>query len=442
VRRAYAVLAWLLAPVFVGHLLWRSLRQPAYRRRIPERFGFGFAPLPTPGILVHAVSVGEVTAAAPLVRELQARYPAVPVVLTTMTPTGSQRARALLGDSVIHSYVPYDSPGAVRRFFRWARPALAIILETEIWPSLYEACGRRGVPLVLASARVSARSAGGYRILFGLIRDTLANGIVIGAQSAADAARFHALGASPARTHVTGNIKFDFRLPADLRERSREFRARHAGTRPVWVAGSTHEGEEEIALQAHRQLLARHPDALLLLVPRHPERFGAVTSLLARSGLTFVTRGSGADCHAGVQVFLGDSMGELGMFYGAGDVAFVGGSLVPVGGHNLLEPAALGMPVLTGPLSFNAPDIAALLSEEGAAAVVRDAAELAAELSRLVESPEERERRGQLGRAALERNRGAVERLLALVAPLMGSLTSGGATSAPAPASSAGSTSR
>ena len=417
-RLAYALLSWLLVPVFAGHLLWRSLSQPEYRRRIAERFGYGFERLPAPSIWIHAVSVGEVTAAAPLVRTLRQRFPATPLVVTTMTPTGSQRALDLFGATVTHCYVPYDSPGAVRRFFDWARPELALILETEIWPNLYHECGRRKVPLVLASARVSLKSVRRYRILFSLIRDTLAHGIVIGAQSAVDADRFRSLGANPARTHITGNIKFDFELAPQVAERGLAFRALHAPGRPVWIAASTHQDEEQVLIEAHREVLARHPDALLILVPRHPERFTAVAALLQRAGLRTVTRSSGEITSRNAQVFLGDSMGELTMLYAAADVAFVGGSLVRVGGHNLLEPAALGLPVVTGPYHFNAPDIAELLIGEGAAVVAKDAREIATEIVRLLGDPAERARRGTLARAALERNRGAVSRLFALVEPL------------------------
>ena len=417
-RFLYVLLSWLAAPVFVGHLLWRSLRQPGYRRRIAERFGFGFRRLPVPSIWIHAVSVGEVTAAAPLLRALRERHPATPVVVTTMTPTGSERARDLFGSSVIHCYVPYDAPGPVRRFFDWVRPGLVVVLETEIWPNLFHECGRRRVPLVLASARVSVKSLRRYRILFGLIRDTLAHGIVIGAQSAADAGRFLTLGANPARTHVTGNIKFDYELAPDVAARGREFRARQAPGRPVWIAASTHQGEEEILIEAHRVVLRADPSALLILVPRHPERFAAVAALLERSGLGTVARSSGVPCKADTQVFLGDSMGELTMLYAAADVAFVGGSLVTVGGHNLLEPAALGLPSVTGPCNFNAPDIAGLLVERGATSVARDAAEIAAQVLGLLADPAERARRGREGLDALASNRGAVKRLLALVEPL------------------------
>lgn len=417
-RFAYVFLSWLLAPVFAGHLLWRSLRQPGYRCRLAERFGFGLERLPSPSIWIHAVSVGEVTAAAPLVRALHQRFPAIPLVITTMTPTGSQRARDLFGDSVSHCYVPYDAPGPVRRFFDRARPELALVLETEIWPNLYHECGRRRVPLVLASARVSLKSVRRYRVLFGLIRDTLAHGIVIGAQSVTDAERFRALGANPARTHVTGNIKFDFELPPDTAARGRAFRERHAPGRPVWIAASTHQDEEQAAIEAHREVLRRYPDALLILVPRHPERFAAVGGLLQRSGLRTVTRSSGSPCSRDDEAFLGDSMGELTMLYAAADVAFVGGSLVRIGGHNLLEPAALGVPAITGPHNFNAPDIADLLVEQGATVVVRNAGELAREVIGLLDAPAERERRGALARAAVEANRGAVARLFALVEPL------------------------
>lgn len=417
-RLLYVLLSWLLTPVFFGYLLWRSRREPRYRQRLHERLGFGFRPLPGRSIWIHAVSVGEVTAAAPLLHTLRQRHPETPIVVTTMTPTGSARARELFGDTVVHSYVPYDTPGAVRRFFRWARPALVVVLETEIWPNLYHACGRRQVPLVLASARISLKSLRRYRIMFSLIRDTLAHGIVIGAQSEADAGRFLALGSSPERTHVTGNIKFDFELAPEVAGRGCRFRREQADGRPVWIAASTHQGEEEQLIAAHRLVLRQQPTALLILVPRHPERFAAVAALLEEAGLATVSRSSGAVCSADTRVFLGDSMGELTMLYAASDVAFVGGSLVPVGGHNLLEPAALGLPAISGPHNFNARDIAGLLVACGAVSLAGNAQEIAAEVLRLLADPGERIRRGQEGLAVLAGNRGAVNRLLALVDPL------------------------
>lgn len=418
-RRAYVFLTYLAVPFLLFYLLCRGWRVPGYRRRISERFGFGMPRLARPSIWVHAVSVGEVQAAAPLVRTLLKRHPGVPLVLTTMTPTGSERVQALFGDTVIHSYVPYDLAGAVHRFFDWARPSLAIIMETELWPNLYHECGQRQVPLVLASARVSLRSVRYYRLLIPLFRNTLANGIVIAAQTPVDAERFCSLGANPARTHVTGNIKFDFELPAEIAARGRELRDQQAEDRPVWVAASTHDGEEIAVLEAHERILEHHPGALLVLVPRHPERFAPVAALLDSRGISYVTRSSRALAGPATCVLLGDTMGELTTFYAAADVAFVGGSLVPIGGHNLLEPVALGVPVVTGPHNENAADIAELLFDCGAALVVPDWAGLAAEVSWLLGDQPERHKRGLAGSQAIAANRGALARLLALVDPLI-----------------------
>jgi 3-deoxy-D-manno-octulosonic-acid transferase len=418
-RVVYVLLTYLAVPLLLLHLMWRGLSVPGYRRRIGERFGFRQAPLPRSSIWVHAVSVGEVQAAAPLVRALQKRHPAVPLVITTMTPTGSERVRALFGDTVVHSYVPYDLAGAVRRFFAWSRPMLAIIMETELWPNLYHECGQRRVPLVLASARVSLRSVRHYRRLIPLFRDTLSHGIVIAAQTPADAERFRSLGANPERTHVTGNIKFDFELPTEVPARGRALREQQAAGRPVWVAASTHEGEEEAALDAHARILTRHPDALLVLVPRHPERFPQVAALLDARGVPYVRRSAGDRVTAATRVLLGDTMGELTTFYAAADVAFVGGSLVRIGGHNLLEPVALGVPVVTGPHNENAADIAELLVDCGAALVVPDWAGLAAEVSWLLGDEAERRKRGSAGNQAILANRGALDRLLALIDPLV-----------------------
>lgn len=418
-RNAYIVLSYLLAPLLLVHLYWRSISVPAYRQRIRERFGFGMPRLPRPSIWVHAVSVGEVQAAAPLVRALLKQYPDVPLVLTTMTPTGSERVRLLFGDTVVHRYVPYDLAAAVRRFFDRARPSLAIIMETELWPNLYHECGQRRVPLVLASARISLRSLGRYRRLMPLFRDTLANGIVIAAQTPADAERFRSLGANPAHTHVTGNIKFDFELPHEVRHAGRALRELQARDRPVWIAASTHDGEESVLLAAHALIRERHPEALLLLVPRHPERFPEVAALIDSCGFAQVRRSSAAVAGQGTSVFLGDTMGELVTFYAAADVAFVGGSLAAIGGHNLLEPVALGIPVITGPHNENAADICALLVACGAASVLPDADAIAAEVCRLFADPAERQRRGAAGQSAIAANCGALERLLQLIAPLI-----------------------
>lgn len=418
-RFVYATLTYLLTPWLLLHLYWRSLSNPPYRERIGERFGRSGIQLPGPSIWVHAVSVGEVQAAATLVRSLLERYPDRQLVLTTMTPTGSQRARDLFGDEVVHSYVPYDLASAVRRFFDRMRPCLVLIIETEIWPNLFRECGLREIPLVLASARVSVKSVGRYRRLVGLFRETLSHGIVIAAQSEADAGRFESLGANPERIHVTGNLKFDFHLDPRIPAAGKAFREENAPRRPVWIAASTHDGEEQSVLAAHVKVLAQIPDALLLIVPRHPERFQLVAGLVGRAGLTCVSRSSKQRCTAATNVFLGDSMGELMMFYAAADVAFVAGSLAPIGGHNLLEPAALGLPVLTGPYTFNAADIAKLLIDDGSTTVIHDADELAGEVIELLRDERTRDLRGGAGRQVIENNRGTLERLLELVDPLI-----------------------
>jgi 3-deoxy-D-manno-octulosonic-acid transferase len=419
-RFIYVLLARLLVPLAFALVLWRGLRDRAYWERLGERFGFGATQLVEPSLWVHAVSVGEVQASATLVRALRMRYPDVPLVLTTVTPTGAARARSLFGDSVHLLYAPYDLPGSVRRFFDRVQPRLAIILETELWPTLYHECGKRRVPLVLASARVSPRSVARYRLLVGLFREALSNGIVIAAQSEGDAERFRSIGANPARTHVTGNIKFDFELPPALAADGRKLRSQYAGSRPVWIAGSTHAGEEDIVLDAHTRLTVEGLDALLVLVPRHPNRFEDVASNLKRRGLTFVRRSRAQTAESATEVLLVDTLGELMTFYAAADVAFVGGSLVAIGGHNLLEPAALGLPILTGPNTYNAEGIARLLIEVGAAHTVHDAEELGASVAGLLRDPEARRSSGECGRATIEANRGALERLLALLAPLVG----------------------
>lgn len=418
VRYLYNVLIYLAAPVALLVQLWRGLRDPSYRDRLGERFGFGAA-LDEDSIWVHAVSVGEVQAAAPLVRALRKRYAAVPLVLTTVTPTGAERARQLFGADVVLRYVPFDLPGSVRRFFDRVRPRVALIMETELWPNLYSECGRRTIPLVLSSARISPRSVRRYRRLVPLFRDALSHGIVIAAQSAADAERFRSIGANPARTHITGNIKFDFELRPDIERLGRAWREAQVPDRPVWVAGSTHEGEEELLLDAHQRLQREHPRALLVLVPRHPNRFEAVAALLTRRGVSWASRASGQPIGGDCAVLLGDTMGELMLFYAAADVTFVAGSLQPVGGHNLLEPAAVGVPILTGPHNFNSEDVFRKMQEAGAVRVVDDAPALAGALVKLLADDAARRDMGAAGLAVVRDNRGALDRLVGLVTPLI-----------------------
>jgi 3-deoxy-D-manno-octulosonic-acid transferase len=417
-RFFYIFIAYLLAPFVVGALALRGFRDNTHWRGFSQRFGFG---ADTAGncIWVHAVSVGEVQAAAPLVEALLARFPQFPLVLTTVTPTGRSRAQALFTDRVDVRYVPIDLPGSVRRFFDRVRPRLAVILETEIWPNLYHRCGRLGVPLVLASARISPRSVNRYRQLVGLFRETLSHGIFIAAQSVEDAERFTSIGASAERTHVVGNIKFDFGYPPDIAARGHDLRRMLGAERPVWVAGSTHAKEEEALADAHARIRERFPNALLVLVPRHPPRFGEVAGMLKDRGLRFVTRRSALPVRSDTEVYLLDTLGELPPFYAAGDVAFVGGSLVPIGGHNLLEPAALGLPIVAGPHNFNSADIAKLLAESGSVRIVNDAAGVAKVVGELLADPAARSRMGASGRKAVDDNRGAVDRVMKFISPLL-----------------------
>jgi 3-deoxy-D-manno-octulosonic-acid transferase len=417
-RFLYILIAYLLAPVVVGALALRGFRDRSHWQGFSQRFGFG-TQVRKPSIWVHAVSVGEVQASAPLVNALLARFPDVPLVLTTVTPTGRARAHALFRERVDVRYVPIDLPGSVRRFFARVKPRLAVILETEIWPNLYNRCGRLNVPLVMASARISPRSVDRYRRLVGLFRDALSHGIFIAAQSAEDAERFTSIGASPQRTHVIGNIKFDFGYPPDIEARGHELRALLGAHRPVWVAGSTHAREEDVLLDAHASIRQRYANALLVMVPRHPPRFGDVAAAMRERGIPFVTRTSGAAPSPETQVFLLDTLGELPPFYAAGDVAFVGGSLVPIGGHNLLEPAALSQPIVAGPNNFNSADIARLLVERGAVKIVHDARELAQVIGDLLNDPAARAAMGAAGRTAVDQNRGAVDRLMAFIQPLL-----------------------
>jgi 3-deoxy-D-manno-octulosonic-acid transferase len=433
--RLYSLVIYCAVPFAFAAVLWRGLRDRGHWQALGERFGWGRRLNSAPSIWLHAVSLGEMSAAAPLVRALRLRYPQYPLVLTTATLTGRARAAALFGDAAQVRFLPYDTPGAVVRFLDRIRPCLAIIIETELWPNLFAECERRGVPLVLASARLSVKSVARYRRLGNLFRGLFTAVSLVAAQTAEDAERFIAIGAQTDRSRVVGNIKFDLSVSAEAIDKGRALRASFGGARPMWIAGSTHAGEEEQVLAAHELLREGLPDALLLLVPRHPDRFEAVAELLRRRQVRFTRRshggsaggrngGAGGGSELGgagpggtAQVVLVDTVGELVSLYASADVAFVGGSLVPIGGHNLLEPAALGLPVLTGPHHFNGKDIARLMLNQGAALQVGDAQELAAALARLLTDPQERRRVGAIGRHIVESNRGSVARLLELIEP-------------------------
>ncbi len=415
----YSVLVYLALPMVSGRLLLRSRANGKYRKRWRERFGFGPGSS-DPVVWIHAVSVGEVNAAAPLVRRLLEIVPESPILLTTITPTGSDQAARLFGRSIRHRYLPYDTPAAMRRFLNQFTPRIGIVMETEIWPNLLVECERRNVPVVLCNARLSDRSLRGYHRLRSLTTQSLRRFHCILAQSESDAARFLELGAPPAAVRVAGNIKFD---ASEIPDRSRiEALGAQLGAnaRPVWTAGSTHEGEEQLLLDVHASVLHTHPDALLVIAPRHPERFNDVATLIAAHGLAFQRRSSAAPCRPGDSVLLVDTMGELTTLYGVGAVAFVGGSLVPKGGHNLLEPLQAGTPVLFGNYMDNFRDIARLTLDYNAGDQVTDAANLASQIVSYFDDPDYRQHRVTNAQRMLHDCSGAVDRTLAEVGQMLG----------------------
>lgn len=412
-RLLYTLLLHLALPLIALRLALRARKAPAYARRINERFSLGLPAMKPGGIWVHAVSVGESIAAAPMIRALQARHPDLPITVTCMTPTGSERIQALFGESVQHCYLPYDLPWAASRFLDRLQPRLAVVMETELWPNHIHQCAKRNIPVALANARLSERSARGYARFGKLTAPMLGELSLIAVQTQTEAQRFLDLGARPGCVEVTGSIKFDLKIDAELLQRADALRQQwQATTRPVWIAASTHAGEDEIVLAAHRQLLKTQPDALLILVPRHPERFNSVHELCISERLTTRRRSTAEAVQASDQVLLGDTMGELLFLYALADIAFVGGSLVANGGHNLLEPAALGKPVLSGPHLFNFLEIAAQLREAGVLSEVENAMQLADKVAALLNEPSEMQRMSQAGLSVLKANQGALERLL------------------------------
>jgi 3-deoxy-D-manno-octulosonic-acid transferase len=410
---------YLATPFFLLHQAFRGLRNPIYLRRWQQRFGWFKAPDHGSGIIVHAASVGEVNAASPLIRALVQRYGEQMITVTAFTATGSDQVTNLFGDSVFHRYAPLDLPGAVSRFFERLQPRLLVIMETEVWPNLYSEAQKRRIPVLVANARLSARSVRGYRRLGSLTRTALASVSHFAAQSETDAGRLLVCGADPASVVVSGNLKFDLSLPAHLSEEGNTMRRQWGEKRPVLLAGSTHEGEDEQVLAAFGRLLERFPEALLILVPRHPERFTRVTALARSTGLRTARHSEGVAVAADSQCLVIDTMGQLLNYYAACDIAFVGGSLLPVGGHNVLEPAALARPVIVGPHTFNFEDIVDQLVESGGAKEVGDANDLGDLVLSLFEQPAERDRMGQAGLELVATGRGALSRTLDAIGQLL-----------------------
>ncbi len=450
-RQLYTLILYLLTPVILLRLGWRSRKAPAYAHRWRERFGF-VKKIDGPVIWVHSVSVGETLAAVPLIKNLQTQFPEMTIAVTTMTPTGSERVTSLFGDSVYHSYIPYDLPDAINRFLQRVRPKILIIMETELWPNLIRACHSKNIPVVLANARLSEKSAAGYEKGRWLLAPMLTQLSAIAAQTEDDAQRFLSLGVNPQGVSVTGNIKFDLTLTDDLRYQAEKLSRQWQGSkhRPVWLAASTHAGEDELILDAFAMARDQLPKILLVLVPRHPERFDEVAELCAKRGFSVARRSHhrklgdtetvspNRDTPVDeADVILGDTMGELLMFCGASDLVFVGGSLMPIGGHNVIEPAIWGKPVLSGPYVFNFTEATNLLLDAGAMIFCEDAEALGKEVMELLadfdrNSPGEggdgeinnsyNKKSCQMGLAALavtESNRGALERLESIIVSLV-----------------------
>ncbi len=372
----YSCVFYLAVPFILLRLLWRSIKSPGYRYRWHERFGFYRQKYNQNVLWFHAVSVGEAEALFPLVKLILQHYPDAKLLITTTTPTGSARVKAVLQETVEHVYLPYDTPCSINRFMECFKPKLAVIMETEIWPNLFNYCGKNNIPLYIINARLSEKSAKGYRKLPNLVSSTLAHAQLIAAQTQADAQRFKEIGAKPNLIKVMGNIKFDITVPNELIEQGRQLKTEHFTNRYVWLIASTHKDEEIIFLNLYKQLKSDIPELLLVLVPRHPERFNEVKKLTEQQQLTVAQRSIHQDCHQHTDVYLVDTLGELKLFYATSDVAFVGGSMVPVGGHNILEAAAVGTPILFGPYMENFKDIADGILRQNAALQCRNEHEI------------------------------------------------------------------
>ncbi|THB75194.1 MAG: 3-deoxy-D-manno-octulosonic acid transferase [Gammaproteobacteria bacterium] len=418
-RLFYTFFLYLLTPVVVLRLLWRSTKSPQYRMRIPERFGYAGGISEDNTIWIHAVSVGEFLAAVPLIKKVMQQYPQHKILVTTTTPTGSARVKSVFSDQVEHCYLPYDLPCAVSRFLQKVKPSLALIMETEIWPNLFSALNRRSIPLFIANARLSKKSMSGYQKVSGLVAEALSNVSHICARDNSDLERFRRLMKDKDKVSATGNIKFDITIDSEQISAGTDFKRKYLGRdRKVMIAASTHAGEDEKVLDAFNQILKQYPDLVLLIVPRHPERFVEVAELCEREGFSVVTRSSGNTIGES-PIFIGDTMGEMLMYFGSADVAFIGGSLVPVGGHNMLEAIALGVPVVSGSYVHNFQDVADNMEKRAAGFLVDDENELAAKVVELLASDKLVQQTVENGKQFLKDNRGAMDSIIKRIGPIL-----------------------
>jgi 3-deoxy-D-manno-octulosonic-acid transferase len=413
-RWFYTIVFIIALPVIFYRLWIKDKKVPGYRIRWPERFGISPPNHEQrPIVWVHAVSVGEVVAATPIINRLL-QNPNIAVMVTTMTPTGSTRVRESFGTQVLHVYAPYDLPWTVRAFLRRVKPVLAIIMETELWPNMLHVCAQQKLPTILANARLSERSAKGYRFFGKTTRALLECLSHVAAQNSDDGERFLALGLAPEKLVVTGSVKFDLELSESLIAEANTLKASYGIDRPILIAASTHEGEDQIMLDALAAILRQHPQTLLLLIPRHPERFNDVFAL-SQTRFKTLRRSTKELPDSTTQVIVGDTMGEMVLLYGCADIAFVGGSLIPRGGHNMIEPAYWSLPILSGPHTLNFADISRRLVAYGGMVTVYDADSLATQVIDWLEHPWKRRQVGaNAARFSLE-NRGATEKLMELI---------------------------
>lgn len=412
----YTLLLYLIQPFVWLKLLWRSRKAPAYRQRWLERYGFCKNKVKPNGILVHAVSVGETIAAIPLIKALQQKYPQLPITVTTMTPTGSERVKTLLKDSVSHVYLPYDLPGAIKRFLKTTKPKIVIIMETELWPNLISQCYKQKIPLIIANARLSERSAARYGKLGKAVKQLFSKISMVAAQNQHDGERFVSLGLPTDHLAITGSIKFDINLSNEQRQKINQLKQQWQLNRPVLIAASTHNGEDEIILTAFKKLLLKHANLLLILVPRHPERFKTVEKLISDSGFNYLKRSTNQIPTEQTQIVLGDTMGELLELYAMADIAFVGGSLVKQGGHNPLEPALHHIAIITGEYFFNFQVICEQLIEaQGMIVCTNSADDLYSSIDCLLNDNSSRNQLGENAYLVLKQNQGALSRLLTVI---------------------------
>ena len=414
-RACYTLVFYLLIPFIFIRLAWRSIKAPGYRQRWAERLGLYGKEHPQGVVWFHAVSVGEAEALFPVVRRFRQQSPDAKILITTTTPTGSARVCAVMGDSVVHVYLPYDVPFAVERFLSQFKPVLAVIVETEIWPNLFFYCGKHQIPLSIINARLSAKSARGYQRIPSLIHPTIANIKLIATQTQADSGRYAAIGARDEQLVTLGNIKFDLEVQPEIKLNGKTLKTTLLKNRFVWLAASTHRGEEELLLETYKKLKPMLSNLLLAIVPRHPERFDEVAGLCQQHNLNVVTRTSMQSCGTAADVYLVDTMGELKLHYAAADVAFIGGSLVSVGGHNLLEASAVGVPVLFGPYMANFQEIADKVLAADAAIQCEDQSTLIRVILQLYVDENRRKTLISHGMTFVEQNRGVVEKLVKLL---------------------------